>query len=201
MIVRIFNDLGGPPAVVQVDGAGELVTPTALKFFTTKGTRRDATTAGHHWQHGHIERRWGIPMPMIRCMLSQAGAPPEYLYYEALLPALIMNLVLAARDENGKDLGVTCWEAHYGVKPNIFDDLIGPFGCLSFLTLTKEQRQVRGIDKDFGVRAISGIYLGCCCHPTTLVCFHFIHDGANVFASRNNIRTVADVFPLRRLIT
>ena len=200
VIARIFNDLGGPPAVVQVDGAGELATPAALKFFTSKGIRRETTTAGQHWQHGRIERRWGILMPMIRCMLSQAGAPPEYFYYAAILATLIMNLVLAARDDNGKDLGVTCWEAHYGIKPNIFDYLLGPFGCLAFLTLTKEQRQVRGIDKAFGVRAISGIYLGCWCHPTTLVCHHFIHDGANIFSSRNNIRTVADVFPLRRLI-
>ena len=80
VIARIFNDLGGPPAVAQVDGAGELNTPAALKFFTSKGTRRDATTAGQHWQHGRIERRWGILMPMIRCMLSQAGAPPEYFF-------------------------------------------------------------------------------------------------------------------------
>ena len=48
VIARIFNDLGGPPAVVQGDGAGELITPAALKFFTSKGTRRDAATAGQH---------------------------------------------------------------------------------------------------------------------------------------------------------
>lgn len=74
---------------------------------------------------------------------------------------------------------------------------LGPFGCLNYLILTKEQRLKKGLLAHWGVRGIPGIYLGCEVNPTTLVHHHFITDETTVFASSNRIKVVADVSPMK----
>jgi hypothetical protein len=75
--------------------------------------------------------------------------------------------------------------------------LIGPFGCLAYLILTKEARQRKGMSTYWGVRAIPGIYLGCEVNPRTMVYHHIITDGKTIFSSPNRIKTVPDVYPMR----
>ena len=58
---------------------------------------------------------------------------------------LIMNLMLRARTLSGVPRDITVWEAHYGQRPNVGELLLGPFGCLAYLILTKETRQRKGM--------------------------------------------------------
>ena len=41
----------------------------------------------------------------------------------------------------GKEERNTVWEAHFGVKPRLDQYLLGPFGRLTFLLLSEEQRR------------------------------------------------------------
>ena len=52
-----------------------------------------------------------------------------------------MNLMLRARTLRGVTRDITVWEAHYGQRPNVGELLLGPFGCLAYLFLTKETRK------------------------------------------------------------
>ena len=86
---------------------------------------------------------------------------------------------------------------HYGQRPNVGELLLGLFGCLAYLILTKETRQRKGMSTYWGVRAIPGIYLGCEVNPHTMVYHHIITDGKTIFSSPNRIKTVPDVYPMR----
>ena len=101
---------------------------------------------------------------------------------------LICNLILPARDKDGKKLNKTKWENHFGVKPRVQDFLLGPWGCLAYLILTAEQRKARKLCTHFGVRAIGGIYLGTVCNPVTHVYKHLISDGRSMFSTASNRR-------------
>ncbi len=80
---------------------------------------------------------------------------------------------------------------------NVGELLLGPFGCLSYLILTKETRQRKGMSTYWGVRAIPGIYLGCEVNPHTMVYHHIIADDKTIFSSPNRIKSVSDVYPMR----
>jgi hypothetical protein len=41
---------------------------------------------------------------------------------------------------------MTVWEAHFGRKPNLNRNLIGPWSCLAYTVLTEEQRNKRGMN-------------------------------------------------------
>jgi len=59
-----------------------------------------------------------------------------------------LNLLLRSRDSDSKEIKeMTFWEAHFGRKPNLNRYLIGPWGCLAYIMLTKEQQDKRGMDK------------------------------------------------------
>jgi hypothetical protein len=110
---------------------------------------------------------------------------------------LIMNLMLRARTLSGVPRDITVWETHYGHRPNVEELLLGPFGCLTYLILTKETRQRKGMSTYWGVKAIPGIYLGCEVNPRTMVYHHIITDGKTIFSSPNRIKPVPDVYPMR----
>ena len=106
--------------------------------------------------------------------------------------------MLLARDPKTRQaLDKTVWEAHFGVRPNLRDYLIAPWGCMCYLVLTPDQRQARGADNAFGIRAIGGIYLGVVCNPRTPYVQHLMTDGKTIFTSPNNIRCVGDAFPFK----
>jgi hypothetical protein len=105
--------------------------------------------------------------------------------------------MLRARTLIGVPRDITVWEAHYGQRPNVGELLLGPFGCLAYLILTKETRQRKGMSTYWGERAIPGIYLGCEVNPHTMDYHHIITDGKTIFSSPNRIKPVPDVYPMR----
>jgi len=127
---------------------------------------------------------------MVRAMSSHAGAPAAFWVFAIVYAVLICNLILPARDKDGKKLNKTKWENHFGVKPRVQDFLLGPWGCLAYLILTEEQRKARKLCTHFGVRAIGGIYLGTVCDPVTHVYKHLISDGRSIFSTTSNIKIV-----------
>ena len=197
-MAKTYDDAGGAPVVTQIDGGGAMNSKTADKFYAARNTKKVVTV--HHWQHGKCERKHMIKS-MARAMMSAAGAPTSFWYLAVRHAVLISNVILPARDEHGKTIGGTVWEAHYGVKPRVQDLLLGPWGCLAYLIMTEEQRQKqhkkRGETKHWGVRAISGIYVGSYCDPQTLVFKHLMTDGRSIYASAGQIKVVGDVYPLR----
>ena len=197
-MAKTYADAGGAPKVTQVDGGGAMTSKTADKFYAARNTKKLVTV--HHWQHGKCERRHMVQC-MARAMMSAAGAPTSFWYLAVRHAVLVSNVILPARDEKGNKIGGTVWEAHYGVKPRVQDLLLGPWGCLAYLIMTEEQRQKqhkkRGETKHWGVRAISGIYIGSYCDPQTLVFKHLLTDGRSIYASAGQIKVVGDVYPLR----
>ena len=197
-MAKTYDDAGGAPIVTQIDGGGAMNSKTADKFYAARNTKKLVTV--HHWQHGKCERKHMIKS-MARAMISAAGAPTSFWYLAVRHAVLIQNVILPARDANGNKIGGTIWEAHYGVKPRVQDLLLGPWGCLAYLIMTEEQRQKqhkkRGETKHWGVRAISGIYVGSYCDPQTLVFKHLMTDGRSIYASAGQIKVVGDVYPLR----
>jgi hypothetical protein len=196
-VARVFNELGGSPVVTQVDSAGELTSKNAVAFYDARGTKFQPTCGGDSWLNGFIEKRIGVAHGLGRSMMWRAGLHPGYWYFAVSHAILIMNLMLRARTPSGVPRDITVWEAHYGQRPNVGELLLGPFGCLAYLILTKETRQRKGMSTFWGVRAIPGIYLGCEVNPRTMVYHHIITDGKTIFSSPNRIKTVPDVYPMR----
>jgi hypothetical protein len=168
-VARLFNELGSSPVVTQVDSAGELTS----------------------------EKRIGVSHGLGRSMMWRTGLDPGYWYFAVSHAILIMNLMLRVRTLSGVPHDITVWETHYGQRPNVGEVLLGPFGYLSYLILTKETRQRKGISNYWGVRAMPGINLGCEVNPRTMVYHHIITDGKTIFSSPNRIKPVPDVYPMR----
>ena len=193
----MFTSMGGPPREIQIDGEGALNSGIAERFFKSHNVKISKNSAGIHYQMGAIERQHRTLKSMVRAMLSHAGAPAAFWFLALVHAVLICNLILPARDKDGKKLNKTKWENHFGVKPRVQDFLLGPWGCLAYLVLTEEQRKARKLCTHFGVRAIGGIYLGTVCDPVTHVYKHLISDGRSIFSTTSNIKIVGDVYPLR----
>ena len=198
---KVYNDLGGAPEITQIDHEGALVGKVGEIYINSRNSKRVVTEGGDHYRNGFVERRNRALKDMGRKMMWKAGTPTSYWYYALAHAALILNMVTRARGEHGVARDVTVWEAHYGQRPNVSDKLIGPWGCLAYLILTREQRDKKGLSSHWGVRAIPGIYIGCYVNPQTLVFRHLITDGVTVFASANRVKTVGDVYPLRIMTT
>jgi hypothetical protein len=75
----------------------------------------------------------------------RAGLHPGYWYFAVSNAILIMNLMLRTRNVSGVSRDITVWETHHGQRPNVGELLLGPFGCLAYLILTKETRQRKGM--------------------------------------------------------
>jgi hypothetical protein len=124
----------------QVDSAGELTSKNAVALYDARGTRFQPTCGGDSWLR-FIEKRIGVAHGLGRSMMWRAGLHPGYWYFAVSHAILIMNLLLRARTFSGVPRDITVWEAHYGQHPNVGELLLGPFGCLAYLILTKETRQ------------------------------------------------------------
>ena len=194
---KLFNQLGGAPKTLQVDGEGNLNTEIALNYF--QGARECeviTTAAGAHFRNGAVERFHQTIKGCARALLFRSGLSLRYWYHAMQHAVLLYNMLTLATDAQGNTLQCTVWEHHYGTKPDIERLLLGPFGCLSYLILSEEQRRARGLCGHFGMRALSGIYLGCTVNPKTGVFDHLITDGRSIFSSPNQVKCIPDVYPM-----
>ena len=174
---KIFNDLGRSPVSVVVYGAGELNSKHADLFYANRRTTKDATAAGQQWMNSRVERRHAVINQMTAASLRHAGAVTAFWWFCLQHMVFICNLLLLARDPKTRQaLDKTVWEAHFGVRQNLRDYLIAPWGCMCYLVLTPDQRQARGADNAFGIRAIGGIYLGVVCNPRTPYVQHLMTE-------------------------
>ena len=197
-IARMFSEAGGAPKSVGIDGAGELTSKNASKFFAHHKVAVDGTVPHEHWLLGSPERGHGVLKPMARCVMAHACAPRAFWSFAIKHMALTANLLLRARDpKTHEKLDKTLWEAHYGEKPDVHRYLVAPWGSLGYITLTKEARDARGFDKTWGPRAIGGVFLGCHVNPRTSICYFMIHDGSNIVSTSSDLRVVPDCFPFR----
>ena len=197
-IARMFSEAGGAPRSVGIDGAGELTSQNASKFFAHHKVAVEGTVPREHWQLGSPERGHGVLKPMARCVMAHACAPRAFWSFAIKHMALTANLLLRARDpKTHEKLDKTLWEAHYGEKPDVHRYLVAPWGSLGYITLTKEARDARGFDKTWGPRAIGGVFLGCHVNPRTSICYFMIHDGSNIISTSSDLRVVPDCFPFR----
>ena len=197
-LARMCDQLGQSPSVIAVDGAGELNSHNAKRFFAWKEIGHDTTEAGEHWRLGKAERGMGVVKDMTRPSMLHANAPLEFWFLCLSHMVLIANLIRRTRVQETKELlDQTVWESHFGEKPNITRYLIAPWGCLVYMVLTGEQRRARKLDKSFGVRAIGGIFVGTWVNPRTSVYHFLVHDGSNLLATTSNLTVVGDCFPFR----
>ena len=208
-MAKIFSKLGGFPGTIQIDGESTLNTGPAKTWMTGKGSARSSrvvvTEAYNQWRNGKVERMWGTWKSIARCLLGKARLPLRYWYHAIQFAVAITNMITLIRDEQGAvvlikgndgvERSMTAFEAHFGEKPDLQRTLLGPFGSLAYLILTKEQRGARALSGGFGVRAIAGIYLGPQICPSTGVFNHVITDGRTLFASPQNVKVIPDVFP------
>jgi hypothetical protein len=111
--------------------------------------------------NGKVERKHDTLKSLARPMVERSGLHLSFWYFAIQHAALVSNLVLPARDDDGEEMPITIWEAEYDVEPEVERYLLGPFGCLAYLILTEEQRRAKGLCKHFGIRSIAGVYLGC----------------------------------------
>jgi hypothetical protein len=97
-----------------------------------------------------------------RCTLARVNAPLEFWFLCLSHVVFTLNLLLRTLDSDTKQIKeMTVWEPHFCRKPNLNRYLIGPWGCLAYIVLTKEQQDKKGMDKSWGPRALAGIYVGC----------------------------------------
>ena len=203
VIGRMFAELGQAPKYSQVDGAGELASEHAKRFFVHWKTHRVKTEAYEHHRNAKAENGHQKLKEMGRCCLAHAHAPLEFWYLCLTHMALTANLLLRAQDpktdKHEHSIGHKCtaWEAHYGVKPNINRFLIAPWGCLAYLCLSREQRDKKKMNKHWGARAIAGIFVGCHVEASTEAYNFLIFDGRTIFAQTSHIRVVGDCFPFK----
>ena len=184
------------PAEIQIDGEGALNCATARNYFTSQQTKYSLVEASHHYRNGKVERKHDTLKSMARALIERSGLHLCFWYFAIQHAALVTNLVLPARDNAGEELPITIWEAEYGAEPDIDRYLLGPFGCLSYLILTEEQRRAKGLCKHFGIRSIAGVYLGCTVDVNGTY-RHLVCDGLNLFTSPSLVRAVPDVYPMR----
>ena len=197
-IAKMFSEVGGPPRAVGIDGAGELDSRVSERFFAHHLVQVDKGVAGEHWKLARAERGHGTLKTMTRCTMTHAGAPREFWYFALKHMALTANLLLRAKHpESREKLDMTLWEAHYGERPDVRKYLPGPWGCLAYVTLSKEARDARKFDKAFGPRAIGGIFIGCHVNPRTNVYHFLIHDGHSIISTTSDLRVVGDCYPFR----
>jgi hypothetical protein len=195
VIGRMFDSLGGAPLAVQVDPAGELNSKIAESYFTHRETRVDVTQSSEHWRNGRPERRHSLVKGCTRCTLAHANAPLEFWFLCLSHVVFTLNLLLRSRDNDTKEIKeMTVWEAHFGRKPNLNHYLIGPWGCLAYIVLTKEQRDKKGMDKSWGPRALAGIYVGCVMNHKEGAYEFLVHDGMRIRSTTANLRIVGDCF-------
>ena len=90
------------------------------------------------------------------------------------------------------------WETHFGETPHLDSYVLGPFGCLAFLILTKEQRQARDLCGHFGNRTIQGLYLGAHVDAASGVFRHLFTDGRTVYSTPHALKVVGDGYPLHQ---
>jgi hypothetical protein len=111
---------------------------------------------------------------------------------------LITNLILLETPTEGGEPKKrrSSWEAHFGETPHLDSYVLGPFGCLAFLILTKEQRQARGLCGHFGNRTLQGLYLGAHVDGASGVFRHLFTDGRTVFATPHALKVIGDGYPL-----
>ena len=198
VIGRMFDSLGGAPLAVQVDPAGELNSKVAESYFTHRETRVDVTQASEHWRNGRPERRHSLVKGCTRCTLAHANAPLEFWFLCLSHVVFTLNLLLRSRDSDSKEIkDMTVWEAHFGRKPNLNRYLIGPWGCLAYIVLTKEQRDKRGMDRSWGPRALAGIYVGCVMNHKEGAYEFLVHDGMRIRSTTANLKIVGDCFPFK----
>ena len=184
------------PKEIQIDGEGALNCPVARNFFTSQRTKWSLVEASHHYRNGKVERKHDTLKSTARAMIERSGLHLCFWYFAIQHAALVTNLILPARGELGEEMPMTIWEAEYGAEPDIERYLLGPFGCLSYLILTEEQRRAKGLCKHFGIRSIAGIYLGCTVDVNGTY-RHLVCDGLNIFTSPSLVRVIADVYPMR----
>ena len=113
---------------------------------------------------------------------------------------LIINLILLETPLEGSEPGSrrSIWETHFGETPHLDSYVLGPFGWLAFLILTKEQRQARGLCGHFGNRTIQGLYLGAHVDAESGVFRHLFTDGRTVYSTPHALKVVGDGYPLHQ---
>ncbi len=111
---------------------------------------------------------------------------------------LINNLILLETPLEGSDPESrrSIWETHFGETPHLDSYVLGPFGCLSFLIMTKEQRQARGLCGHFGNHTLQGLYLGTHVDVASEVFRHLFTDDRTVFSTQHDLKVVGDGYPI-----
>jgi hypothetical protein len=200
--VKIFNILGDVPITLQIDVEGNLNTPIAINYL--EGTRECeviTTSSGAHFRHGKVERFHATIKGSGRTMMFDSGVSVQFWYYSVVHAVLIYNMMTMTRSKNDQDQDKTVWEVQYGQKPDEQRLLLSPFGCLTYLILNSDQRKARHLSGHFGVRVLSGIYLGCVFNTKSGVYDFLMTDDRSVFSTPNQMRSFGDIFPCKLKLT
>ena len=150
VVIAKFKSIGKPIKKIRVDRAKEFMSKEFVHVCTSEGITVERTPAYGPQYVGMIERRWGILLPMMRCMLVESGVPKS-LWVEAMKQGTaILNRV--PRDELG---GKSPLEVATSRSQKEKLERIRVFGSLAFM---KDEGR---IDKFAGPNAIEGYVVGC----------------------------------------
>ncbi len=194
---QIFAECGNPKEV-QIDGEGGLSIDIVSDFFAARGIHVIKTEAYTHFRNGKIERRHQTWKGMCRAMLNRAGMSIAFWWFVMRQTVLISNLILLETQLEGSESESrrSIWETHFGETSHLDSYVLGPFGCLAFLIMTKDQRQVRDLYGHFGNHTLQGLYLGAHVDAASGVFRHLFTDDRTVFSTPHALKVVGDGYPL-----
>ena len=149
---KVFSHIKAPHEL-HSDNAPEFIGEVAQALYGSLNIKKSETPEYTPTANGKAERAIGLIKEFARIHMWSSGVAESAWYL-----ALQYGNLLKCMTSYAPNKKITQWEAYFGEKPR-FDHLI-PFGCLTFVLLTKEQQKAQGIDHAFGPRGLAGLYMG-----------------------------------------
>ena len=135
---KVFSHIKAPHEL-HSDNAPEFIGEVAQALYGSLNIKKSETPEYTPTANGKAERAIGLIKEFARIHMWSSGVAESAWYL-----ALQYGNLLKCMTSYAPNKKITQWEAYFGEKPR-FDHLI-PFGCLTFVLLTKEQQKAQGID-------------------------------------------------------
>jgi hypothetical protein len=149
---KVFSHVKAP-CELHSDNAPEFTGEVAQALYGSLNIKKSETPEYTPTANSKAERAIGLIKEFARIHMWSSGVAESAWYL-----ALQYGNLLKCMTSYAPNKKITQWEAYFNEKPR-FDHLI-PFGCLTFVLLTKDQQKAQGIDHALGPRGLAGLYMG-----------------------------------------
>lgn len=148
---RLHVRLGYIYKIVRTDNAGECCSDRAKHYYHVYRIWHERAPAGSRQHHlnPRAENAIGLIASRARVNLIDSGVSIIFWSFAIVYAADVLNMCLPYKSGTG----ITCFEKHFGKKPNVKD--LQPFGCRAYVVIEKKER-----DGVFHNVTVPGIYLG-----------------------------------------